>query len=448
MDYRFGRLILTVVPSISVAATTPLGTIAVLLQRAKRHFTYHDTKMTKPLHVGILTSGAHPVQTIYLPALNALPDLYTIDAIYSSEPESSSSFPSPCLNEILTSPTINLILNFMPNEYHELYTIAALQAGKHVMVETPVSLSIPSARRILDAEREAPNGARIFVASARRYAPCFENVFKEEISGLERIHYARLRMIAGPHVAHTATNNTTPTGDNNNSSLKVPVSGRGTNGYNHYNEYTTTRDQNHQKLAASSEDRNARLRGLMDEVFGEDEQPNQERVALSRFLASLGCHDLGLMRDTLGYPDAVSNISVNEPFYSALFHYNGGESELHPFTLMYETGTDGVPRCDGQLAVYGQNKTVTIHYDLPYARGQPVRVVVEKADERGGLMQTETVSTWEEAYEQELKALYAHLVEGKEAKTTAKDSLQDIRLFQTIFEQYNRQCGTIRTPLG
>ncbi|OJI98551.1 hypothetical protein ASPVEDRAFT_126053 [Aspergillus versicolor CBS 583.65] len=380
--------------------------------------------MAEPLHVGILTSGAHPVQTIYIPALNALPKLYTIEAVYSSDPESSSLFPSPGLNEILTSPSINLILNFMPNEYHELYTIAALQAGKHVMVETPVSLSIPSARRILDAEREAPNGARVFVASARRYAPCFENVFKEEVSGLERIHYARLRMIAGPHVAHTATNNTTPTSNNNNNNNSL------------------------QKPGASSKDRIARLRNLMEEIFGEDEQPNQERVALSRFLASLGCHDLGLMRDTLGYPDAVSNISVNEPFYSALFHYNGGVSELHPFTLMYEAGTDGVPRCDAQLAIYGQNKTVTIHYDLPYARGQPVRVVVEKADGRGGLMQTETVSTWEEAYEQELRALYAYLVEGKEAKTTAKDSLQDIKLFQTIFEQYNRQCGTIRTPLG
>jgi hypothetical protein len=98
--------------------------------------------------------------------------------------------------------------------------------------------------------------------------------------------------------------------------------------------------------------------------------------------------------------------------------------------------------------VYGQTKTVTIHYDLPYARAQPVRVVVETADERGGLMQTETVSTWEEAYQEELRALSKYLVEGEKAKTTARDSLQDIRLFQTIFEQYDRQCGTIRTPLG
>ncbi|KAL4788284.1 hypothetical protein BJX76DRAFT_172509 [Aspergillus varians] len=387
-----------------------------------------------PLRVGILAAGAHPVQTIYLPALNALPTLYTIVAIHTPEPS------SPSLNDILASPSITLILNFMPNEYHELYTIAALKAGKHVMVETPLSLSIPSAKRILYAEREAPNGARVFVASARRYAPCFESVFKREVSRLERIHYARLRMIAGPHVAHTATAAAANTTSIEARPGRDGQSHKPENGFGAAGKTSTI---------LSSEDQTSRLQSLMEEVFGKDEQPNRERIALSRFLASLGCHDLGLMRDTLGYPDAVSNICINEPFYSALFHYNGdGSQGGYPFTLMYETGTDGVPRCDAQLAVYGQSKTVTIHYDLPYARGQPLRVVVETADERGGLKQTETVSTWEEAYQEELKALYAYLVEGREAKTAARDSLQDIRLFQTIFEQYDRQCGTIRTPLG
>lgn len=392
--------------------------------------TLETPKKQSQLQVGILASGPHPVQTIYLPALHALSNLFTITAICT--PQS----PSNSITDILTNDQISLVLNFMPNEYHELYTIAALQAGKHVMVETPVSLSIPSAKRILDAEREAPRGARVFVASARRYAPCFENVFKKEVRGLKRIHYARLRMIAGPHVAHSATSSES----NTNSGGECDGTGERDN------------------------DRTSRLKDLMAEIFGQDEEPNHERIALSRFLASLGCHDLGLMRDTLGYPDATSNISVNEPFYSALFHYNGngsgssngdvtgnGSSAHHapqPFTLMYETGTDNVPRCDAQLAVYEQNKTVTIHYDLPYARAHPVRVVVEAADERGGLKQTETVSTWEEAYQEELKALHGYLVEGKEAKTTARDSLEDIRLFQTIFKQYDRQCGTIRTPLG
>ncbi|KAL4909104.1 hypothetical protein BDW74DRAFT_77621 [Aspergillus multicolor] len=397
-----------------------------------------DPQTQAPLTVGILAAGPHPVQTIYLPALQALSNLYTISAIYTSTSTSGGpQEPTPTPDTILTNPGISLILNFMPNEYHELYTIAALQAGKHVMVETPVSLSIQSAKRILAAERDAQNGARVFVACARRYAPCFESVFKEEVAALERIHYARLRMIAGPHVAHTATSIRVVSGKDE----PAPTPEHGAN--------ETDRSQDDDSC---SEDQTSRLRDLMEEVFGKHEQPTHERIALSRFLASLGCHDLGIMRDTLGYPDAISNISVNEPFYSALFHYNGSTGDAskrrHPFTLMYETGTDCVPRCDAQFAVYGQNKTVTIHYDLPYARGQPVRVIIERADERGGLMQTETVSTWEEAYQEELKALYAYLVDERKAKTTARDSLQDIKLFQTIFEQYDRQCGTIRTPLG
>ncbi|KAL4887115.1 hypothetical protein BJY04DRAFT_177344 [Aspergillus karnatakaensis] len=392
---------------------------------------------TTPLRIGILAAGAHPVQTIYLPALHTLPTLYTITAIYTSDPTTAqeSTLPSTINtttdpSSILSNPSIDLIFNFMPNEFHELYTIAALQVGKHVMVETPVSLSIPSAKRIIEAENEAPNGARVFVASARRYAPCFERVFKKEVEGLGRIHYARLRMIAGPHVAHTVT------------SLR--------NGCSHSNTNTTqtTALSQSQRTTPDREASGARLNSLLSEVFGANAPPSHERLALSHFLASLGCHDLGLMRDTLGYPDAISNISINEPFYSALFHYNGSHEHTHPFTLMYETGTDSVPRCDAQLAVYGQMKTVTIHYDLPYARAQPVRVVVEMADECGGLMQTETVSTWEEAYQEELRALWRFLVEGEKAKTTARDSLQDIKLFQTIFEQYDRQCGTIRTPLG
>ncbi|KAL5343690.1 hypothetical protein BJX70DRAFT_393747 [Aspergillus crustosus] len=401
-----------------------------------------------PIRVGILAIGAHPVQTIYLPALHALPTLYTITAIYTShpanhkeqEPTTTSTINTPIdPSTVLANPSIDLILNFMPNEYHELYTIAALRTGKHVMVEAPVSLSIPSAKRIIEAEKDAPNGAKVFVASARRYAPCFEQFFKKEVEGLERINYARLRMIAGPHVAHTATN------------LRAEYSNA-----NHIAEGLTNDDQRINELetetqARNKEDQRIRLNYLMSEVFGANAPPTHERFALSRFLASLGCHDLGLMRDTLGYPDAISNVSINEPFYSVLFHYNGlrhNHDHSRPFTLMYETGTDCVPRCDAQLAVYGQTKTVTIHYDLPYARAQPVRVVVETADERGGLMQTETVSTWEEAYQEELRALYKYLASGERAKTTSRDSLQDIRLFQMIFEQYDRQCGTIRTPLG
>ncbi|KAE8350817.1 hypothetical protein BDV28DRAFT_31259 [Aspergillus coremiiformis] len=378
----------------------------------------------KSLQVGILTDGSQAIRNLYLPVLRALHESYRVAVIYDSlklclKDSISNDLPRIASNpdEVLNDPTIDLVLNFMPNEYHEFYTVAALEAGKHVMVETPVSLSIPSAKRIIEAEKRAPNEAKVLVASARRYAPCFEE-FKREAASLDRIFYARCRNIAGPHSAHSAT-----TPKNKLPSVEGSISNGGQHG---------------ERLSHC----------LLQEVF-QGEELTEERLSLSRFLASLGCHDLGLMRDTLGYPDAISNITVNEPFYSAVFHYNGSVSRgQHPFTLIYETGTDSVPRCDAHLALYGNTKTVSLYYDLPYAQGQPTRVVVETADDKGNLKRTESVSSWEDAFSAELKALHAYIVDGKPTQTTAKDSLQDLKLFQTIFEQYDRQCGTIRTPLG
>ncbi|GKZ31589.1 hypothetical protein AbraIFM66950_000193 [Aspergillus brasiliensis] len=415
------------------------------------------------LRVGILTAdeGAKAIQAIYLPALRALPTSFQVQAIHdgskqplSYENETNGSIcndhdhpygtngtstiipVAQTPDEILTSPAIDLILNFMPNEYHETYTVAALNSGKHVMVETPLSLSIPSARRIIEAEKHAPNGAKVFVACARRYAPSIASVFRQEVASLDRIYYARCRNIAGPSSAHTAT------------APRKQVWNE-VNGGQHPGPFAPisppSSPSNEESITAKT--RPQLLQGLLEEAFlGQD--LSKERVALCEFLASLGCHDLGLMRDTLGYPDAVSSISLNEPYYSAVFHYYSGGKGEHPFTLMYETGTDAVPRCDAHLTIYGDTKTVSVQYGLPYGRRHGVKVVVETADENGDMKKTETVSAWEESYREELKALHAYLTADKAVKTTARDAIQDLKLFQSIFEQYDRQCGTIRTPLG
>ncbi|OJJ70881.1 hypothetical protein ASPBRDRAFT_128083 [Aspergillus brasiliensis CBS 101740] len=415
------------------------------------------------LRVGILTAdeGAKAIQAIYLPALRALPTSFQVQAIHdgSKQPLSyenetngsicndhdhpygtngtSTTVPvAQTPDEILTSPAIDLILNFMPNEYHETYTVAALNSGKHVMVETPLSLSIPSARRIIEAEKHAPNGAKVFVACARRYAPSIASVFRQEVASLDRIYYARCRNIAGPSFAHTAT------------APRKQVWNE-VNGGQHPGPFAPISPPSSpsNEESVTSKTRPQLLQGLLEEAFlGQD--LSKERVALCEFLASLGCHDLGLMRDTLGYPDAVSSISVNEPYYSAVFHYYSGGKGEHPFTLMYETGTDAVPRCDAHLTIYGDTKNVSVQYGLPYGRRHGVKVVVETADENGEMKRTETVSAWEESYREELKALHAYLTADKAVKTTARDAIQDLKLFQSIFEQYDRQCGTIRTPLG
>lgn len=414
---------------------------------------------TPVLRLGIL-GATNAVQATYLPVLRSLQTHYTLTAIYDPNPEIANqcqahfgiTHSTTVVEDVLLHKEVDVILNLLPMEYHEQYTVTALEAGKDIMVEVPLTMSISSLRRMREAIKKGKatrslnstsetNSPKLFVGCARRYAPCFTEVFKKELAALGRVYYARCRNIAGPmnidnSVARASKNITPPMKSNNNP---------------------------------------GQFRALLEDVFGSEEDLTPDRVAFCRYLGMIGCHDLSVMRESLGFPDGVSNVAITEPFYSAIFHYtNSAVNDGCPFTLLYEAGVDAVPRCDAHLTVYGAHKTLSLEYDFPrpgekISTGTYVRVVVQEADgtmqtdyvnrnqinETGNVVprprikRTETVSTCDEAYEHEFLALHSYLVGGgSAAKTTADDAFMDLRLLLMIFDHYNRQCGTIRTPLG
>jgi predicted dehydrogenase len=165
----------------------------------------------KLIHVGVIGAG-EVAQLLHLPTLQLLNHLYRIVAVCDLSPKavgfctSRHHIPTGTTDpyEVIDSPHIDLIFNLTSDEFHETYTIAAL-AGKHVMVEKPLSLSLPSAQRIIDAEKKARNGARVFVGYMRRYAPTFVNAFKREVASIDKILYARSRGIVGPNASAIKT---------------------------------------------------------------------------------------------------------------------------------------------------------------------------------------------------------------------------------------------------
>ncbi|KAJ5539354.1 hypothetical protein N7513_007686 [Penicillium frequentans] len=468
--------------------------------------------MSNPiLRLGIL-GASETIQTTILPTLASLKTHFKLTIIYDQnesvakhcQKEFNIPHSATSTQELLSHPEVDLVLNLLPFEYHEQYTIAALEAGKHVMVEVPLSLSVNGLRLIRKATAKGLdvrsnhstnndtiyNPPKVFVGCARRYAPCFTDVFKKELANLGRVYYARCRNISGPlhnsalqQASVNGTNGSSLNGDGNGDDLT------GQNGAtNGHGDGNVTNDTNDAIPITSTEHFNA----LLTDIFGaEDLTP--ERVAFCRFLGNMGCHDLSLMRESLGTPDAVANVAITDPFYSTIFHYTDSESicgpsgEGYPFTVMYETGVDSVPSCDAHLTVYGATKTISVEYDVPsLARpvssdgGGQVKVIVEElesenehSNENGNgsangngvsngngvlnrprVKRTEYVSSLAESYEREFMAMHSYLNRGyqtgtgAEAKTTANDALMDLRLLNMIFEHYDRQCGTIRTPLG
>jgi predicted dehydrogenase len=307
--------------------------------------------------------------------------------------------------DILTSPEVDLVFNLTSDEFHEPYTIAALRAGKHVMIEKPITLSLPSAQRIIEAERQAPNGARVFVGYMRRYAKSFTQTFKREVESIGRILYARSRDFSGPN------------------SKFVDESG-------------TFQVKNADFPAGAGEERQKRLQALFEEAF--PGQPiTQERVQFCRFLGSLGSHDISLMREVLGSPESVAGVSANEPFYSAIFNYKNKKSG-EPFSVTYESGIDGVPDFDAHFAVYGEKKRVTIKYDSPYVKGLPIKVTVQELNEAGEMETREMLGSYEDAYTAELQELYECLRNGREIKTTAEDAMEELKLYDLMYERWNK----------
>jgi predicted dehydrogenase len=74
-------------------------------------------------------------------------------------------------NAMINNPAINAIYIATPPKFHEEYAIQALQAGKFVYVEKPVTVSTASCKRMMEVAAET-NG-RLVVAHYRRAVPMF-----------------------------------------------------------------------------------------------------------------------------------------------------------------------------------------------------------------------------------------------------------------------------------
>lgn len=76
------------------------------------------------------------------------------------------------VKEMLADPDIDLIDICLPNDQHEAVAIAALQAGKHVLVEKPIAVDPKAADRMLAAAQKS--GKLLMVAQVLPFFPEFQ----------------------------------------------------------------------------------------------------------------------------------------------------------------------------------------------------------------------------------------------------------------------------------
>jgi len=123
--------------------------------------TGREVVSKKKVKWGILSTAAIGVRKV-IPAMQ-LGDWSEVVAIASRDGKKAESVARKLripkaywsYEELLADPEIEAVYNPLPNHLHVPWSIKAAEAGKHVLCEKPISLSVDEAKLLLDARNRA-----------------------------------------------------------------------------------------------------------------------------------------------------------------------------------------------------------------------------------------------------------------------------------------------------
>ena len=301
--------------------------------------------------------------------------------------------------ELISSPLVDVILICNANAYHAAHCILALQHNKSVLCEKPLALNYRDIDAIIATE--AHSTARVFVGYQRRYARALLDAI-EEVGGMSKIQYARIRDIIGPNSTFVSQSCTYP------------------------QKFTDFKKEDTDEMMEKEEEM---MKYALEHDYGISATP--EAIDIARLLASLGSHDLSAMRELLGMPTEVLGASLDlrkSPIWSVLFQYEG-------FACVYESGVNNVPVFDAHVEVYSNEKIVRVNYDTPYVKGLPVTMTIRERVEGDGYQERTIRKTYEDPYTLEFLEFWKVVTEGGEPKTSAKDARMEVDLWRMILRE-------------
>jgi predicted dehydrogenase len=347
------------------------------------------------LRVGIVGCG-EVTQIMHLPSLAFLAEQFSVTALCDVSDHVLQSVGDRWqvakryldYGELLAQDDVDAVLVASPDVYHTEVTLAAAAAGKHVLVEKPMCMTLREADEISAAQQRT--GITVQVGFMRRYAPAFIEACRL-VSALGEIRLARAHDVLGQNAFFSGTSRVVRGED-----VPADVIAAGT------------------QLRAK----------LMAEAIGEAPPELQRAYSL---MLGLSSHDTSAMREMLGMPQRVLYAAQRYGglYMSAAFDYG-------TYVCHYETGIDMIPRFECMLEVYGKEQELRVQYDTPYVRNLPIRLLISEANGQGGVVERAVHPVWGDAFVAEWQAFYENVIERRAAKTSPADFRQDLELFRDM----------------
>ncbi|MEO9176069.1 MAG: Gfo/Idh/MocA family oxidoreductase [Gaiellales bacterium] len=339
------------------------------------------------LRIGIVGCG-EATQILHLPSLRQLDDRFEIVAVCDASRDVADTVardwavPAASIEpaELFARGDLDAVLIASPDETHAPLTVAALDAGKHVLVEKPMAVTLRQADEISAAQERS--GLVVQVGYMRLHAAAFAEA-RRLVDSLGEIRLARVHQVLGA-----------------NALIIDPTS---------------------RVVRPGGTRSNAALEALMREAIGE---VGPTELAAFRLLLGLSSHDLSVMRELLGAPERVLYATARHAgqYLTAAFDYGD-------YVCTFETGMDQIPRFDCHVEVYADDRVVRLEYDTPYVRNLPTRVSVVEANGSGGVNEHRSQPSWGDAFVTEWQAFHRSVSEGAPVRVSPRDFRLDLELF-------------------
>jgi predicted dehydrogenase len=153
-------------------------------ERSNKTILYPSKNISSKIKVGIIGAGSF-LQTNHLANLLKMPDKYNLIAIANGTPGSAKSvgekykcnYITTDYRELLKDDNINTIIIGTRHNLHAQQVIDSIKAGKNVLVEKPLAITLEEIELIKQAHNQNPN-VKVTVGFNRRYSPLVQEIKK------------------------------------------------------------------------------------------------------------------------------------------------------------------------------------------------------------------------------------------------------------------------------
>ena len=356
------------------------------------------------MKVGIIGLG-EVAQLMHIPVLHDMQGDFAITAVTDVSPSLTAHIAEKyCIKdtfsnagELIKKSDTDVIFVLSPDQYHCEYVKEALEAGKHVFVEKPAALFSGELEELIEIRDNYPSRV-VMVGYMRRFADNFLAAKAILAHTPRKTEYLRFRDIIceGPFYIKQTRPVFYP--------KDVPAS-----------------------IIDTGKARRSRH---LDLALGKDS--NAVFRTAYQMLTGLGCHSFSAVRELFGTPEIRSvTASPNGEHLIVVMEFDG-------FLGVYElVNNQDIVQFDASIEIFQKTRKLTIKYETPYVRHQPMSL--EVIESSGSETKTSFYGpSWRDPFRNELEELAFCIREKREPKTTLKDALEDLRLFEKIIHAMGR----------